>query len=133
MRFSDWYVRRGRISRRTWWLHYFLPLAALGVLAGIADLAVGSATLESSAGGGQASASFTAGWITAVAWLVTLVPALTSEAARLHDRGLSAWWLLLNLLPLIGQLVLLVLVGFLPGDRGANRYGPPPDRSNVPV
>ena len=45
--------------------------------------------------------------------------------ARLHDRGHSAWWLLWYLLPPLGVVVLLVQNGFLRGDGGPNKYGPP--------
>lgn len=133
MNFGTWYVRTGRISRRTWWLQYFLPLAALGVLATIADIALGFGAARGETTETSASFFVSFGWITLVVALATLVPALTSQAARLHDRGLSAWWLLLHLLPVIGQLALLILVGFLPGDQGANDYGPAPDRIGAPA
>ena len=41
MGFGEWYVRRGRINRTTWWLHYTLPIAGLGLLANIADASLG--------------------------------------------------------------------------------------------
>ncbi len=43
--FTQWYLRRGRIDRRTWWCHYTLPLMALSVLALLADVSVGSTDL----------------------------------------------------------------------------------------
>ena len=58
--------------------------------------------------------------------LVLTAPAsLSASATRLHDRGMPAWWLLLGLVPYLGSLALLVLNGFLRGDGGPNRYGPP--------
>ena len=42
MSLGQWYVSRGRITRRTFWLHYVLPLIALSVLAEVADLAAGT-------------------------------------------------------------------------------------------
>ena len=57
--------------------------------------------------------------------LLTVVPSISSTVARLHDRGHSAWWLLWFLLPLVGVIVLLVQNGFLRGDGGPNKYGPP--------
>ena len=44
---------------------------------------------------------------------------------RLHDRGHSAWWLLFNLLPIAGPIVLLVQM-CLAGEPDPNAYGPPP-------
>ncbi len=39
---------------------------------------------------------------------VLFFPSLSVMARRLHDTDKSAWWLLLNFIPLIGQIVLLV-------------------------
>lgn len=44
---------------------------------------------------------------------------------RLHDVGLSGWWLLLSLVP-FANLVLAGLLLFKPGDPQANAYGPYP-------
>ena len=45
---------------------------------------------------------------------------------RLHDRGLSAWRLLLALIPILGPLWLLISLGFRVGTRGDNQYGADP-------
>ena|SRR5947207_1584604 len=57
--------------------------------------------------------------------LALIVPTLAVAARRLHDTGRSAWWLLIGVLPFIGQLV-LVLFFALRSDEGDNRFGPPP-------
>lgn len=103
---------RGRISRRRWWLWGMLVPAALALLLnallGIAQ--VHARTAES---------------------LVNLLlawPFAAVAAKRLHDRGLNGAWVLATLVPLLGQLWLLVVAGCLPGQPGDNRYGPPPLR-----
>jgi uncharacterized membrane protein YhaH (DUF805 family) len=58
--------------------------------------------------------------------LVLLWPLLAIEAKRWHDRDKSAWWLLINLIPIIGPIWALVECGFLRGTTGLNRYGPDP-------
>ncbi|MCZ2823734.1 MULTISPECIES: DUF805 domain-containing protein [unclassified Modestobacter] len=121
MDFWQWYVRRGRIDRRTWWLQYALPIGALSVLALMADVALGNSSLESIAMGETGY-----GPIVTTIGLLAMPASISSGATRLHDRGMSAWWLLIGLVPLFGQLALLVITGFLPGDGGPNRYGPPP-------
>jgi uncharacterized membrane protein YhaH (DUF805 family) len=118
--FSQWYLRRGRIDRRTWWLHYTLPLAGLAVLALLADLSLGNTDLAQVTTGGSPY-----GPVVVAVVLLTAPASLSASAARLHDRGLSAWWLLVGLVPYLGSLALLVLNGFLRGDGGPNRYGPP--------
>lgn len=57
--------------------------------------------------------------------LVHFVPSLAVAARRLHDTNKSAWWLLLMLVPGVGFLVLLIFC-CVPGDAGANRFGPDP-------
>jgi uncharacterized membrane protein YhaH (DUF805 family) len=130
--FGQWYVRRGRIDRRTFWLHYFLPIFGLSILALAADLAFGFATLDTTATSSSASAALELGWFSLAVALLTVVPSISSQVTRLHDRGHSAWWLLFNLLPIAGPIVLLVQM-CLRGDGGPNRYGPPPASPHGPA
>lgn len=44
---------------------------------------------------------------------------------RWHDRGKSAWWVLIWLIPYIGSAWTFIELGFLKGDPGPNRYGEP--------
>lgn len=62
--------------------------------------------------------------------LVCLWPALAVQAKRWHDRDKSAWWLLINLIPVLGPFWALVENGFLAGTPGVNRYGPNPPQQN---
>ena len=50
---------------------------------------------------------------------------------RLHDRGHSAWRLLLVLIPIIGPLYLAIALAFGKGTDGDNQYGPDPRLVNV--
>ena len=127
MSIGQWYVSRGRIPRRVFWLHYVLPIFAVGIVAMILDAMLGLWLVAPAAEGGPEFSSGT-GLLSTVAWLGTLVPSISSNVTRLHDRGHSAWWLLWLLLPLAGAIVLIVQAGFLRGDAGPNRYGPAPDR-----
>jgi len=123
---AQWYVSRGRITRRTFWLSYVLPLSVLGLLASLADLALGFGEIETTTTTTSASAWWSMGPIAIVVSLLTLVPSISSTVTRLHDQGKSAVWLLFLLLPLIGWIVLLVVASFIPGTPGPNQYGPPP-------
>ena len=126
MNLAQWYVSRGRITRRTFWLHYFFPILALSVLAVVADLAFGFSELETSTTSTSASADLGLGPIAIVMALLTLVPSISSTVTRLHDQDRSAVWLLLALIPFLGWVALLVLCGAVDSTRGANKYGPPP-------
>ena len=121
MSFGNWYVSRGRITRRTYWLFYFLPILAASIVATVVDAVIGS-----NFGGGYGVFSLLVG-------LGTLVPSISSGVTRLHDRDHSAWWLLFGLIPLVGGILLLVQIGFLPGTEAPNNYGPPPAPAGGPV
>ncbi len=118
-----WYVRRGRIPRRVWWLQYVLPSTLAPVIAAwigaeldLPVLVVLSADGSWAVGGGLPE-------LVVAAALV--VPWVSGAVARLHDSDHSAWWLLLGLVPLVGQLGLLAMLHVFRGDPRANRYGPP--------
>lgn len=121
MSFTQWYVRRGRIPRRTWWLHYTVPLGVLGSLAGLADASFGydAATTQ------HGLYHWTGGPLSTLVALFTLTPTISSTVARLHDRAHSAWWLCWAFAPVLGAVVLFVENGFLRGTDRPNRFGPP--------
>jgi uncharacterized membrane protein YhaH (DUF805 family) len=126
MNLGQWYVSRGRITRRTFWLHYFLPILAVSVVAGVLDLLFGFTEFRTSTADSTTWSFDTGnGPIGLLATLATIVPSVSSQVTRLHDRGHSAWWLLFVLLPVVGWIVLIVQTGFLAGDPQPNRYGPP--------
>lgn len=131
MSFTAWYVSRGRITRRTWWVLYTLPIAGLSILATIADAAFGYPVFSMTPDAGLYY--YVGGPLSSLTSLATLAPSISSTVTRLHDRGHSAWWLLWSLLPLVGWLVLVVQCGFLVGQGGANRYGFSLDDRNDPV
>jgi uncharacterized membrane protein YhaH (DUF805 family) len=56
--------------------------------------------------------------------LALFLPSLAVSVRRLHDGDRTGWWLLLNLIPL-GGLVLLVFY-LLDGTAGPNKHGPDP-------
>ena len=55
-----------------------------------------------------------------VGWIV--------EIKRWHDLNRSGWWVLINFVPLIGALVSFIVLGFVKGTDGPNRFGPDPLR-----
>jgi uncharacterized membrane protein YhaH (DUF805 family) len=108
--FSKYATLAGRASRSEYWYFFLFYLLANAVTA-ILDTALfrgsGFSPLNS---------------ITA---LVLLAPSLAVGVRRLHDTGRSGWWMLLLLVPLIGQIVLIVWF-CTRGDPQPNRFGPPP-------
>lgn len=111
----DWYlgvlkqyvVFTGRSRRQEYWmfvLFNFLIVFAIGIV----EKLVGSD-----------------GVLSSLYSLAIFLPTLGVLIRRLHDSGRSGWWLLINLIPVIGFLVMLY---FLVQDSqlGANEYGPNP-------
>lgn len=111
--YSNYANFHGRAGRAEYWwffLFYLVVAAALAILG--EAIGVGDA-------------------LVAIFALGSLLPVLAVGARRLHDRGQSAWWLLLNLVP-FGALVLLVMYA-LKGAAGDNRFGPDPRASAAPT
>lgn len=98
---------RGRIPRKTYWLYGVLGLLLVSVMA---TLLFGIAGVE------ERRAEVLANLL--IAW-----PAAAINAKRWHDRNQSAWWLLINLVPVVGVVWSLVVNGFVRGTVGANRFG----------
>ena len=125
MGFGQWYVRRGRIDRPTFWLHCFLPLFVVFFVTALVLMTAAVENTRSTPARTVDGGLSGYWWILLLVWLATLPPAVSSQVTRLHDRGHSAWWLLVGLLPIAGPIVLLVQY-CLPGQDGGNGYGPPP-------
>ncbi len=105
---------KGRIGRGTYWL-YVIALAIIGYLG------------ESNFGSIMRSQNSLLAAVGSILDLLLLLIILWAELAlsakRWHDRGKSAWWILITLVPFIGGLWELVELGFLPGTDGPNEYG----------
>ena len=53
------------------------------------------------------------------------IPSLAVTIRRLHDTGKSGWYLLLQLIPYIGALIILIFT-VIEGDKNENKWGPNP-------
>ena len=56
--------------------------------------------------------------------MAILVPSIAICVRRLHDIGKSGWWYLINLIPLVGQII--VLIWFCKDSTEDNQWGPNP-------
>lgn len=141
-RYADF---KGRSRRMEFWMFSLLNILVLSVLMGVA-LAVGGG-VEALAGAEPGDPSAMLGVLTGgfgilvlLWWLATIVPSIAVTVRRLHDRDMSGWWYLgfivLSMIPFIGILVSLgfLVLMFLEGTRGPNRFGPDPkDPGSVDV
>lgn len=105
---------RARRSEYWWW---FLFIIVVSIVLGFVDAIL--------FGGGMDGRN---GPLQGLFGLATLLPSICVGGRRLHDREMSAWWLLIGLVPVIGGIALLVLFA-LKGTDGPNRFGPDPLRA----
>jgi uncharacterized membrane protein YhaH (DUF805 family) len=108
----------GRSSRSAFWWWALFQV--------IVSIVIGSVE-----GGGQASMgdgmmmSYNAGPIAMIWSLANLLPGLAVSVRRMHDIDKSGWWVLINLIPLVGWIIYIVWA-CQKGTSGQNRFGADP-------
>lgn len=106
----------GRARRREYWM-FVLFVVLIEIILGVVDHALGTRSEE----GGI-------GFLGGIFALGILIQSIAVAVRRLHDTGRSGWWILINLLPILGSIVWLILM-LLEGEPRDNRYGPDPKRA----
>ena len=113
---------QGRINRaRFWYAHIGVVIAQIVVF----SLAGGAALLQGDPRAMANSASAT-GLMASLLFIPIFWVSLALAVKRYHDLGKSGWWIFIVFVPLIGAIWFLIEVGFLPGTKGPNPYGPDP-------
>jgi uncharacterized membrane protein YhaH (DUF805 family) len=130
---------RGRVSRQEFWLGYFgLVVVALILVRAFPHADGAIYFLPGDTPDNDSWRGDSLGWPEFISLALTW-PIIAIYAKRLHDLNLSAWWLLLipavtflagmselNRLHIVAYCLLLLLLGFLPGSAGPNRFGEDP-------
>jgi uncharacterized membrane protein YhaH (DUF805 family) len=113
----------GRIGRQQWWIGVIIAWVAVALVSGALSMIAGVPVFRGGMGFGPAPASrlLMLAALVAYGWAI-----LALAAKRWHDRDKSAWWILINLVPVIGGLWALIENGFLRGTDGPNRFGSDP-------
>lgn len=127
--FSKYATFSGRASRPEYWWFVLFTLIGFVVLSAIETRFLGYGTV--SHGEGAWAWQSNGGPLSALFGLGILLPSLAVAVRRLHDSGKSGWWLLIQLVPLIGALVLLYHF-VQPSQVGPNRFGAAPRRAPPP-
>ena len=105
--FSQYANFSGRARRSEYW-YYVLCYAIISIVVNLLS---------------QASSVFAI--IGTVVGLALICPTVAVEIRRLHDIGKSGWYLLFNLIPLVGAIILIVWF-CKDSEPGDNAYGPNP-------
>ena len=100
---------RGRASRAQYWLMVVLTIP-VALVAGAIN---GSPRDFNAYPGG-------------LVFLPWVWPTFAVTVRRWHDRDKSGWWLLINFVPVVGEIWSFIENGLLRGTPGANRFGPDP-------
>ena len=96
----------GRIGRRTYWLKGVVPFFIIGVVAALIDYYADANNI-----------------LTTIASLLLIWPGIAMMVKRWHDRDKSGWWILIQLIPIVGSIWSFIELGFLKGTEGANKFG----------
>lgn len=123
MGFFEWFSKplqeqyadfTGRASRQAYWMFilvYFIIVVAIAI---VEQIVLGS-TIPSS-----------------VFVLAILIPSLSIATRRLHDIGMSGWWQLIQLIPILGWIVIIILLA-KKGETVENEFGLPTNMSDIPT
>ncbi|MBV1918975.1 MAG: DUF805 domain-containing protein [Sphingomonadaceae bacterium] len=143
--FKRYFDFKGRSRRKEYWSFALLNVIIIVLLMAILFGTGASMGALSDMEGGDPSAFasiFAGGFgiVIGLYWLGILIPSISVVVRRLHDRDMSGWWYLGlvvgSLIPIvnfIAGIAFLVLM-FLPGTPGPNRFGPDPkDPASVDV
>lgn len=108
-----YFVFEGRSRRKEYWMFVLFNIL-ISIVLSIVERVTGLYSVDNGVG-----------FLTSIYSLAILIPSISVGVRRLHDTGKSGWWILLNLVPFIGWLVLIAFY-VTDSDAGSNKYGPNP-------
>ncbi|MEM9501763.1 MAG: DUF805 domain-containing protein [Pseudomonadota bacterium] len=144
--FKRYFDFQGRSRRMEFWMFQLLNLCVAILVVGSAIALAPTASdgnLYSGDGAFEASGGFESNLadspmsmllfgLYGIYVLAAVIPSIAVTIRRFHDRDMSGWWYLgfivASLIPLLGLIagIALIVIMFLPGTSGSNRFGPDP-------
>ncbi len=123
----------GRASRSEYWWFFLWNIIIFVAIFAVLGVAIGGLALSENAGDNLGAGALASVGVIGFLLIFPLYALLgwmalagfCTAGRRLHDRNMSAWWLLLWIIPYIGWLA-LVIIFCLRGTQGPNRFGPDP-------
>lgn len=103
--FNRYFDFAGRSSRRAYWMFILVNIL---VTIGLNIIGYFIGGIATSIGG--------------IYSIAALIPGGSVAVRRLHDTGRSGWWMLINLIPLIGMIVIIVFLA-QEGSSEDNEFG----------
>lgn len=134
--FKRYFDFSGRSRRMEYWMFTLLNVIVAVVIGILMVVTGGAGTMlnEATPGAGAPLGVLFGGvGILLLLWgLAVLIPSIAVTVRRFHDRDMSGWWYLgfivASLIPYLGFIasIALLVIMFLPGTPGPNRFGPDP-------
>ncbi|MCD7835971.1 MAG: DUF805 domain-containing protein [Lachnospiraceae bacterium] len=104
--FKNYFKFSGRARRKEYWmfvLFNFIVSLVLGIIGKVTGITI----------------------LSTIYGIAVIIPSLALCFRRLHDTGRNGAWILLSLIPFIGEIVLFIFF-CLDSQSGENKYGPNP-------
>jgi uncharacterized membrane protein YhaH (DUF805 family) len=115
---KKYFIIKGRASRSEYW-YFQLLFSPIAFYAGFWSDPVSTGMID--------PPPF---YLISLALVVLLfIPAITSQVRRFHDKDKSGWFILINLIPFVGWIIVLVIC-IDKGTPGKNRFGEYPLKAN---
>lgn len=115
----------GRSQRKEYWMFALFQFIVAMVLLAIMFVG-GMGSVNEMTGQAEPGTLFYIGiGLLVIFGIGSFIPSLAVSVRRFHDQDKSGWFLLLQLIPYIGGIIVLVFM-CLDGTRGPNRFGPDP-------
>ena len=103
---KNYAVFRGRASRPEFWWYYLVYVIASLIVA-LIDNEIGAGNI-----------------LLVIFALALFLPTLAVTFRRLHDSDKRGWWVLIQLIPIVGTIIMLIFL-VSKGTPGDNRFGAP--------
>ena len=115
---KKYFIVKGRASRSEYW-YFQLLFSPIAFYAGFWSDPVSTGMIDPPPL-----------YLISLALVVLLfIPAITSQVRRFHDKDKSGWFILINLIPFVGWIIVLVIC-IDKGTAGKNRFGEYPLKAN---
>jgi uncharacterized membrane protein YhaH (DUF805 family) len=111
----------GRASRSEYWWMWLVEIIAYAVLGVFFRLGGAGVTTTTGTMTGLNTLGFFISVVLGVLSLAVIIPNLAITFRRLHDANFSGWFILLNLFPGLGALVLLIMTA-MPSKQLGDRF-----------
>ncbi len=116
----------GRARRKEYWSFVLFELIFLvAAMVAVAIASGGGYSYDYNYDYSASPAAGIAALICIIAVVVFIPAGITVTIRRLHDIGLTGWFIFISLIPYLGSLILLIM-SLIPSERRVNKHGPYP-------